>query len=171
MEKFVVLDIDSTLVYARPADMTEKLVPDERNFYVRPVSMETVLKVTKRKNLDKFLDDLYKEGYKIVIWSAGVPSYVKSIVSVLFLGRSFEYVLTSDHIVDGVKKLEYVRNYVKGFRPENARLVDDNSNHGKNQEKLLILIKSFEIMGRHPTDEEDDDVLGDLVVRINKSFK
>jgi hypothetical protein len=169
--KWVVLDLDSTLIFSRPADMDSPLISDSRKFYVKPTAMETVLKVTKRKHVDEFLDSLASNNYKIIIWSAGIPSYVKAIVSVLFDGRDFEYVLTSDHLQEDKKKLRTISDIIPSFRPEDSRLIDDNIHHSEDQETFFFLVDRYTFSGYDPTEEEDDEHLKGLVEKINISFK
>jgi TFIIF-interacting CTD phosphatase-like protein len=169
----VVLDLDSTLVYSRQASITEDLEEDERNFYIRPIFGGAIYKVTKRKHLDFFLDELKKKKYKVIVWSAGGSAYVKDVVSVLFRGREDQIlvVLTSVHLTEGRKNLKTIDQHAYfSFRPEDTRLVDDNEDHALDQEDLFIKIEPFVVEGDDVTEEEDDDVLETLIERIDKSF-
>jgi TFIIF-interacting CTD phosphatase-like protein len=169
----VVLDLDSTLVYSRQVSITEDFEEDERNFYIRPTFGGAIFKVTKRKHLDFFLDELKRKKYKVVIWSAGGSAYVKDIVSVLFRGREDQIliVLTSVHLTDGRKNLKTINQHAYfNFSLEDTRLVDDNDDHSQDQEDLFIKIEPFTIEGDDVTEEEDDDVLETLIKHIDESF-
>jgi hypothetical protein len=169
--RFVVLDLDSTLVWARKADLTNYPADDKRNFWVKPVGVE-FFRVTVRKHLDAFLDRLYTKGYKIIVWSAGSGSYVKDIISVIFKGRNIEYLFTFEHLSEkDHKDLSIIPSYVPGFTVANARLIDDNPNHTQGQEKSCIMIKPFEFKGLYPTREEDDDILLSIGDEIDSSFQ
>jgi hypothetical protein len=170
LQRYVVLDLDSTLVWARKADLNKCSTDDERNFWVKPIDIE-FFRVTIRKHLDVFLDQLYAKGYKIVIWSAGGGAYVKDIISVIFKGRNVEYLFTNEHLNEkGLKDLNIIKAFIPGFTLENARLVDDNPDHKKGQETSCIIIKPFEFKGGHPSPAEDDDDLLTMAERIDSSF-
>jgi hypothetical protein len=169
---YVVLDLDSTLIYSRRVSVTEHLEEDERNFYTRP-SHGGVFKTTKRKHLNFFLDELKRKGYKVIVWSAGGAPYVKDIVSVLFRGREeqLEYLFTNVHLTNDRKDLRTIEDHIPGFRVENARLIDDNAMHRTGQEAQVMTIPPFYVEGDQPTEEEDDDLLETLVDSIGKDFR
>lgn len=168
--RYVVLDLDSTCIWARETDLGKYPTDDERNFWITPVNSQ-FHRVTTRKHLRTFLNQLHERGYKIIVWSAGKPAYVKDIVSVAFKGIPIDYVLTHDHVDSNrLKKLANITKLIPDFHPANARLVDDNRDHSKGQEQSCILIKPFEFMGDHPTHEEDDDVLATMADEVDRSF-
>lgn len=170
--RFVVLDLDSTLVYSRPVSLKDMLSEDKRNFYVRPMSGVIIHRTTLRKHVHTFLDALRKNGYRIIVWSAGSAPYVKDIVSILTRDRPdlIEYVFTCEHLREEFKDLQVIKEYIHDFDVAHARLVDDNEFHRTDQEKSFVLVKPFEVRGATPTADEDDDVLETLVDRINASF-
>lgn len=167
---FVILDLDSTLIFARVAELKDFPTDDERNFWVEPIGFE-FYRVTVRKHLNTFLNQLEERGYAVIGWSASGASYVKDIFSVLFKGRKLEFLFTQDHLgVDGIKDLRQITKFIPDYLPENSRLVDDNPHHQTGQEKSFLLIKPFEFDGRMPSKEEDDDVLLTMADQIDRSF-
>jgi len=168
--RYVVLDLDNTLVWARKADLSKYPTDDERNFWVKPIDIE-FYRVTVRKHLNAFLDQLYAKGYKVIIWSAGGGAYVKDIISVIFKGRHIEYLLSCEHLNQkDLKDLNLIKPFVPDFTLENGRLIDDNPDHKKGQEMSCIMIKPFKPKGDYLTPMEDDDVLLTMVERIDRSF-
>lgn len=168
--RYVVLDLDSTLVWARKADLNKYPTDDERNFWVKPVEMH-FYRVTVRKHLDTFLDQLYSKGYKVIIWSAGSGPYVKDIISVIFKGKHVEYLLSWEHLNEKeLKDLNLIKRFVPDFTLENGRLIDDNPIHKKGQEASCIMAKPFEFKDDYPTPTEDDDFLLTIIDHIDKSF-
>jgi len=172
MSRFVILDLDSTLIYSRPTDVTRPFFEDARNFYIKPLSEELIFHTTVRKHVPQFLDILKERGYRIIVWSAGSPAYVKDIVSVIFSGREkyLEYLFTMENLKGDLKDLNVIREFVPDFDVASARLVDDNPDHSKGQEKSFILVSPFMIKSERPSEEEDDDVLSTLVNRVDASF-
>lgn len=169
--QYVILDLDSTLVHSRPVSIMPPVREDARNFCVRPLSEEVVYRTTLRKHVEEFLDALEAEGYRVIVWSAGAPPYVKDIVSVIFRERQLFYLFTCDNLVNGLKDLNVIKVFIPDFDPEQARLVDDNPDHARGQEKSFILVPPFVIAGDDPTPEEDDDLLSTLAEDIIRSFK
>lgn len=172
-QRWVVLDLDHTLIYARKADMKKYPNDDTRNFWIKPVTLE-FMRVTVRMYLKEFLDQLYERGYKVIVWSAGGDAYVKDVVSVIFKGRRLEYVLTHNHLKDvpnEQKVLSLITQYVPDFDPSQARLVDDSPDHFKGQEKLGIQIRQFYFNGPSPKLSEDDSLLLTMADKIDKSFQ
>lgn len=167
--RYVVLDLDSTLVYARKADLNKYPTDDERNFWVKPVEMG-FYRVTVRKHLDAFLDHLYTQGYKVIIWSAGDAAYVKDIISVIFKGRYIDYLFTREHLTDDLKVLAHISEVLPDFTLRNARLIDDNRSHSHHQMGSFIFIEPFIFKGDVPTTKEDDDALLTMGEEIDKSF-
>jgi TFIIF-interacting CTD phosphatase-like protein len=161
MAKYVVLDLDSTLIYSTDAIISEACVPSEDFFFVRPIARKMILKVQKRNHLDWFLDMLGKR-YKIIVWSAGGENYVKDIVSVLFKNRNIEYLLTCNHLADEMKKLSVIKNFVPNFEVKNCRLVDDNEDHMRGQEENFILVNPFK--------GESDDELKRIYEKLERNF-
>ena len=172
MSRFVVLDLDSTLIHSRVTDVGRPLEEDARNFYIKPLSEELVYKTTVRKHVPQFLDALKSRGYRIIVWSAAWSAYVKDIVSVLFTGREkyLEYLFTFDNLKGNLKDLTVIRDFIPDFEVASARLVDDNPDHSKGQEKSFIEVREFTVKGDKPTPQEDDDVLATLIDRIDASF-
>ncbi len=177
--RFVVLDLDSTLIFARPMDMTTPFREDERNFYVKPLSLEIIYHVTIRKHVTHFLRELTRRKYRIIVWSAAFPAYVKDIVSVLLAMSSelgepephVEYLLTKNELLEDLKDLRVISDFVPDFDISQARLIDDNPDHSVGQEKSFLLIQPFDPNGPIPTAQEDDDVLATLIEELDKSYE
>lgn len=155
MSRFVVLDLDETLIHAEdidPESMTLEECRDSENyFFIRPIFKRSFKKVNKRQHLNKFLDTLYERKYKVIVWSAASETYVKDVVSVLFKNRELMYLFTGRHTIDDFKDLKVIRKFVPEFKIEGARLIDDNTDHSVGQEKSFIQILPFEF--------KDDELL------------
>jgi hypothetical protein len=108
----------------------------------------------------------------VIVWSAGGPSYVKDVASVLFRGREeqIEHLLTYDDLTDGFKDLNTIKKHIPDFDITRARLIDDNIDHSRGQEDSFILVDRFEVRDIIPTEEEDDNFLETLINQINSSF-
>jgi hypothetical protein len=173
VRRYVVLDMDEMMIHARTMELIpiSSLILKERIFYVKPIQSEAVCRVIKRKYLDYFLDELEIRGYHIIVWSAGIATYVKDIISVVMYGRKIEYLFTREHLTNNMKDLRTIEKYIPGFQASQCRLIDDNPIHEKGQEELVILVKPFIIEGENPTPAEDDNVLSGLVDRIDRSFR
>jgi len=171
MPRFVILDLDSTLVYSRPFDMTQPFRENARNFYVKPLSEELILQTTVRKHVPEFLDKLRDRGYRIIVWSAASPAYVKDIVSVIFAGREkyLEYLFTMENLRGDLKDLNVIHEFIPDFDVASARLIDDNPDHSRGQEKSFILVPPF-VINKAKSTEQDDDVLDTLIDKIDTSF-
>lgn len=165
-DKYVILDLDSTLIYSDSIKLNQE-IKDIDGSFVTFLSVRTDFMRTKiRSYLSKFLDDLRKEGYKIIVWSAGCESYVKTIVSVIFKHEDPFYVFTYDHVEKQTckKKLHLISNYIENFNIENSRLIDDAYQiHAKDQEKYFIHIPEF--LG-----SDSDNVLENFIETVKNSF-
>jgi len=168
--RYAILDLDSTLIYSRGAEIGKPFIEDERNFYVKPLSQKVIFQTTIRKHVSKFLNDLEKHGYRIIVWSAGVPEYVKDIISVVFCNRHIDYLLTKSNLIEDLKDLRVIKKFIPEFDITQARLIDDNPDHSKGQERYFVLVDPFIVAGQIPTTDEDDDLLKTLIDRINGSY-
>ena len=166
----IVLDLDSTLIFARPLNILAKPIEDERNFCLRPVALQEIFQVTIRKHVAHFIAELKKRGFRVVVWSAGTETYVKDIVSVLFKNIEIDYLLTRNHTVDDIKILTELKRFIPEVDMERVLLIDDNCKHAEGQEKLCMIIEPFVFDGSLPTDEEDDELLLTLADEIAKKL-
>ena len=170
-DKYVVVDLDSTLIFSTGYDITEKPIINDRTFYIKLISQKLHYRVVIRKHVYKFLNELKDKGYKIIIWSAGWKDYVDRIVSQIFKDIDFVYVFNRSHIDSiGYKDLSKISDYITNFKLENCRLIDDKNIHVTNQEKNVILVKVFKFKDSFPADYEDDDELETLSDVVEKSF-
>lgn len=169
--KYIVLDIDNTLVYSKPKNMLTPFIKgNPRVFYIRPTAAQELYTVNVRKHLAEFLKDAHRRGYKIVVWSAGSESYVKTISSVLFKNISIDYLLTTEHLIKDLKDLKVIEKILPDFNVSNCRLIDDNSDHSKGQEKSFVLIPAFKFPDELPNGAEDDDVLLTILDKVDASY-
>jgi hypothetical protein len=104
MSYYVVLDLDNTLICSRPADILNINPPDERNFYIKPIRYQSLMKVSIRKHFNYFINALKIKGYKIIVWSAGEETYVKDISSVIFKHRNIDHIFTFNHLENNGRK-------------------------------------------------------------------
>lgn len=167
-DKYVVLDLDSTLIFSQKLDFFQQKSNHERFFNIKLVVDDVYYRVLIRKHVEKFLTDLVKHGYKIIVWSAGCENYVKVIVSVLFKNIKIVKVLTVNDMVDDNKNLRILDKHIENIKFENCRLVDDNDSYMENQSENLILIEPF--IETEIGDLGDDDILENFIERINLSF-
>lgn len=170
-DKYAVIDLDNTLIYSVGYDIMDNNEVKDRVFYIKLISRKTHYRVVLRKHVFKFLLDLKKLGYKLIVWSAGWKDYVDKIVSEIFKDIDFTYVLKRT-VQDEVeyKNLNKIGDYIENFNINNCRLVDDKDLHAKNQEKHVILVPCFRFKGDFPIDEEDDNVLETLAEKVHESF-
>jgi hypothetical protein len=163
-DKYVILDLDSTLIFSSPTMIPLDDKESEKLFFMYLISRRNFFKTKIRNHLNKFLEDLINEGYKLIIWSAGCESYVKIITSILFKDIDYTYVFTSEHVNHESKKiLMTIENFIENFDIKNCRLIDDSTLHAEGQEDFFIKIPRFDL-------SNDDDVLENFVNVVNKSF-
>lgn len=168
-DKYVVLDLDSTLISAGNYDLFSNENENPRFFYLKLVSRKNFYKIFIRKHFKKFINDLVENGFKLIVWSAGCEKYVKDIVSFVFKNIHLEYVFTYEHTSQDYKKLSFISNYIENFNIENCRLVDDNKIHEEQQEKYFVYIEPFSIYSLG--EKNDDDVLENFSECVIESFK
>jgi len=150
-QRFLVLDLDNTLIYAKPH--IDPGITDENNFSFRVLPSRNFYRVKVRKYARQFLRTMIEKGYKLIIWSAGSEYYVKCIVAELFKDIDYQYVLTFNHLTDErVKVLSTIREVMKGVDLSQVRLLDDNRIHQPGQEEHFVYINPFK-------GEQDDDLL------------
>lgn len=160
-DKYVILDLDKTLILSSTLNLASE-IPGERDDAFLIEATKNYFDTKIRRHLRKFLNDLVSNGYKIIVWSAGIENYVKIIVSVLFKDIDYVYIFTRNHIDINEKKwLHLIRNNIENFDVNNCRLVDDNDIHEKDQEKFFVRIPEF---------DGDDDVLENFIDVVNESF-
>lgn len=158
MPKFVVLDLDKTLIYQTSitASDIEKYQDRDDGFIISDSYILGLSFIQKRKHLDHFIAQLIERGKTIIIWSAGSERYVKTITEILF-GRDIpRYVLTYEHYVASgrkkdislIKKLKLVEEFILN----EAVLIEDTPENGEDNPKHVITVTPF-------IDEEDDELL------------
>ena len=170
MSKYIIFDLDHTLLYTRKFDYTEKIKLNDNDFLFPDIYTEDLLIATKRKHLDETLQLLREEGYKIIVWSAGIDAYVKYALSVILKNFPVEYILTKTNMtstnINGIEELtkdiRIIKNYISDFNVENARLVDDIEINGYLNPDKFIHMKPF-------SGESEDELLK-LPERLRKSF-
>jgi 2-hydroxy-3-keto-5-methylthiopentenyl-1-phosphate phosphatase len=149
--RYLVLDLDNTLIYARPVESIGKLKEGEFSFRMLP--SRCFYKAVVRRHFKVFINSMKEKGYKLVVWSAGSEYYVKCIVSALFTGIELEYVLTYNHLTNREKKvMDTLAGLIIDIDIDQIRLLDDNKVHKPGQEKNFVYIKPF-------TGEQDDALL------------
>lgn len=82
---YIILDIDSTLLFADFSNDVAKYLATKEEYKDRLFKIKVegqTMNVLKRKGLDEFLR-WAEDHHTIIIWSAGVDSYVKAIVNAL----------------------------------------------------------------------------------------
>jgi len=160
--RYLVLDLDNTLIYARPTIEVGRLGQDEFAFRVLP--NRNFYKTKVRRHVKEFLRAMIAKGYKLIVWSAGSEYYVKCIVAELFKDIDYEYVLTFNHLTNGkVKIMTTIKDMVKGIDINQVRLLDDNRVHEPSQEKNFVYIEPFE--------GGQDDALLQAIVDIDRSYE
>ncbi len=159
--RYIVLDLDNTLIYARPVLEVDRLKSNEFAFAVQPNG--SIYKVKIRDHFGHFIDYLLTNGYKLIVWSAGSEHYVKSITERIFKREQIVHLLTYNDLTDGkIKILDDLRQHIKDIDMEHVRLLDDNTIHKPGQEKHFIHIKPFK--------GGADDGLLNAMDDIDKSF-
>jgi len=168
-DKYVILDLDSTLIYSKAFNISSEITENKREFYIKLIRRKCYYKVIVRNYFDNFINSLLSRQYKIIIWSAGTEKYVKDIVSVLFKNYPIEYVFTYNHTAGDYfyKNLSIISNYIANFDIKNCRLLDDNEDHARDQEKYFIQAKPYRPLN---LENDEDDYLKDLIEDIDKSF-
>jgi TFIIF-interacting CTD phosphatase-like protein len=158
MPKFIVLDLDKTLIHQTSITASEVEQYHERNdgFIISDSYILGLSFVQKRKHLDHFIAQLIQRGKTIIVWSAASERYVKTITEVLF-GRDVpRYVLTYEHyLASGNKKdisLISKLKLVEEFVLDEAILIEDTPENGEDNPKHMIVVKPF-------TGNEDDELL------------
>lgn len=164
-DKYVILDLDRTLIHSEIIDLASGPSNIKESFIINLTVRKNFMQTRIRNHLNKFLNDLRENNYKVIVWSAGCESYVKIIVSVIFKDYSPDYVFTFDHVNPQNKKiLSLIGDYIDNFNVENCRLVDDDYElHAHDQEKYFLHIPEF--------GKTNDDVLENYIDIINKSFR
>jgi HAD superfamily phosphatase (TIGR01681 family) len=156
--KFIVLDLDETLVKAEPiaAHEVEQHAHHKDSFIICEGARLHL--VRKRKHLDHFIEQLVAIGKVPIVWSAGTERYVKAICEVLFGRQTLQYVLTREHhdFCKRKKDLKFIskHNLVEEFSVKEAILIDDRSDNGSDNPDRILVVKPFE-----GGDENDDELL------------
>lgn len=153
--KFIVLDLDNTMLFSKPVDYHQISEEDERSFHINLIMYKIIYKVTLRKHFKEFMDELFKCGYRVIVWSAGEDKYVKDITTVAFKNYNIEYTLTSNHLTDERKKLTTIKNYIPDFDVNNCLLIDDNPIHKENQYHNFVQVEPFKFSGFNVTEDDD----------------
>lgn len=168
-DKYVVLDLDSTLIYSISCQYNKGDYVKDGLFCMKLPSTKQYFKVFIRNHANKFLKDLVNAGLKLIIWSAGTSDYVKYIVSELFRDIEFVYVFNRDHTSgkDRYKNLAIISDYIENFDLNGCRLIDDNVLHKENQEKNFIYIKPYVCSS---LDRKDDNMLENFSEAVIKSY-
>lgn len=160
-QRYVVLDLDNTLIYARVVQQVNNLAKNEFAFRVLP--NRSIYRTIIRDHLKTFVDTMIERGYKLIVWSAGSEYYVKCIVQAIFDLNELSYVLTYNHLTDKRKILSTLHNYLPGIDMRYVRLLDDNRIHEPGQESNFVYIDPF-------TGAQDNALL-QAIDDIEKSFK
>lgn len=167
MKKYIVLDLDSTLVNTFPdLDVLDKLnvYTDYSNFELRKrmytidlydviddpgTGTYTRMCGVFRPGWQRFHDFIFKH-YEIIVWSAGQPRYVDAIVNKLFINPKFQpqTVYTSDNCQDDefeniYKPLEILIKNYNNLTIENILAVDDREDTFSHNVKNGILIPAY----------------------------
>lgn len=168
-DKYVVLDLDSTLIYSISCQYNKGDYIKDGLFCMKLPSTKQYFKVFIRNHVKKFLKELVDANLKLIVWSAGTSDYVKYIVGELFRDTEFIYVFNRDHTTgkDRYKNLSMIGDYVENFDLNNCRLVDDNVVHKEKQEKNFIYIEPFVCSS---ADRMDDNRLENFSEVVIKSF-
>ena len=73
-KRFIVLDLDGTLIYSKPCEKEEaNLIFPEEHF-----------NCIKRPGLDEFLLYIDQNMDGVIVWSAGSPDYVEKVINHIF---------------------------------------------------------------------------------------
>jgi phosphoserine phosphatase len=159
--RYLVLDLDNTLIYAQPVAEAGKL--SEGQFAFRVLPNRNMYKTVVRRHTKEFLKVMIAKGYKLIVWSAGSEYYVKCIVTELFSDIEFEYVMTYNHLTDQKKIMSTISEHVKGINIDQVRLLDDNRIHESDQHKHFVYITPFK--------GEQDDALLQAIMNIDNSYQ
>lgn len=73
--KFIVLDLDNTLIHSEPCTKEKANIIFPGNEYYNCV---------KRPGFDEFMKYLHDNVDGIIVWSAGTPEYVDKVISITF---------------------------------------------------------------------------------------
>lgn len=161
-KRYLVLDLDNTLIYARAVINVGRLKHNEFSINVQPSN--GIYKIVIRDHVRFFIDSMLKLGYHLIVWSAGSEHYVKCITEKLFRRDQIAYVLTYNDLTDQrIKILDDIKRYIKDVNMDFVRLLDDNTVHRPGQEKHFIQISPFR--------GEPDNALIDAIGEIEKSYK
>lgn len=127
----VVLDIDSTLIYALTSDVVYQTALKKYPNRFIPIQSQG-LYLTKRRDLDEFLRYL-ENNHRIIIWTAGVADYADTVVKALNIKT--DYIFSREHIIlvregdeDSWRKpLSFIYENVPGTNSNNTVMIDDRT--------------------------------------------
>lgn len=159
--RYLVLDLDNTLIYAQPVTEIGKL--GDREFAFRVIPSRNLFRTVIRRHVETFLRTMREKGYKLIVWSAGSEYYVKCIVAELFKEIDYEYVMTFNHLTERKKIMTTIKEVMNTIDIDQVRLLDDNRDHEPDQEKHFVYIKPFKGV--------QDDALLQAIEDIEKSYE
>jgi TFIIF-interacting CTD phosphatase-like protein len=180
----IVIDIDETLVKSFTDIESNKIFKEsviyplviDRVYYIynRSSPDDMILWGITRKHVKEFLEYVFKNFDLVIIWSAGIPQYVKVIVNYLFEGLPYpDYVLDQTYCkVDPCSDMWYkplteLRNLNHNISLRNTIIVDDNRYNFIANISNGILIPPFNFDPRRPNTFPDKD---DTLRRLMKWF-
>ena len=140
--KLLILDIDSTLVWAE----TTELKDYDTVLWLQDETLPVWVK--KRPHVDELIEYIFTE-YDIAVFSAGEYEYVRAVCRYLFVDRPLVFIMSAErctlyftkqnlHSRITIKKLQKVwvcKKYKNKYRKNNTLILDDTAetyikNHG-----------------------------------------
>ena len=171
----VILDLDQTLISSETKSEFDKKKFGEKmkNFYHK--DLDDLYIVFARPHLDGFLDYLF-DNFNVSVWTAASKSYALFIIENFILTkpeRKLDFVFFSYHctmslrLKRGLKGLNMLWDVfnIKGYRPDNTVIIDDNYDVKKIQRCNCFQIKPFNF---YDENSENDTELIKTTIKLEK---
>jgi TFIIF-interacting CTD phosphatase-like protein len=149
----VILDLDQTLISSETkSELDIKKYSDKmKEFYHK--DLDDVYTVFERPHLQGFLDYLF-ENFNVSVWTAASKSYALFIINNFILTkpeRKLDFIFFSYHCTMSLRAKKGLKGLcmlwdtfnIKGYRPDNTIIIDDNYDVKKIQKCNCFQIKPF----------------------------
>jgi hypothetical protein len=162
--KNIILDMDNTLIFYHPEQKLENynlyscLTIDKKYL---GISFHVII----RPYLFQFLNYVYENFDNVFFWSAARIPYLHAVINTMndVVNKKPKNILTSEHMINGKKKLQYLYNNYPEINSSNTWIVDDSENVIDEEDRQnFIKIPGFII----PYDKDDE--LLKMITKLNE---
>jgi TFIIF-interacting CTD phosphatase-like protein len=171
----VILDLDQTLISSEIKDDFDinKFGTKMKEFYHK--DLDDTYIVFARPYLEGFLDYLF-DNFNVSVWTAASKSYALFIIEKFILTkpeRKLDFVFFSYHCTMSIRSKKGLKGLnmlwdvfkIKGYRPDNTIIIDDNYDVKKIQRCNCFQIKPFNF---YDENSEGDKELIKTTIKLEK---